>query len=111
MYVCCLVGLYCSGWVKRGPVGVIVDTMNDAFATGATISDDVKNGKTPTPDSHKRDDLLQRLRNNGKNRLFSYFAQFVCFCLMKAIFVLQARQWSVLRTGSVWTASNVTWAS
>ncbi|OAA69066.1 NAD(P)-binding domain protein [Cordyceps fumosorosea ARSEF 2679] len=30
-------GLYCAGWVKLGPTGVIASTMNDAFATGDAI--------------------------------------------------------------------------
>lgn len=33
-------GLYCAGWVKRGPTGVIASTMQDAFITGdALVSD------------------------------------------------------------------------
>jgi adrenodoxin-NADP+ reductase len=35
-------GLYCSGWVKTGPTGVIVSTMADAFATADAIADDWK---------------------------------------------------------------------
>jgi len=35
-------GLYCSGWVKHGPVGVIVTTMNEAFATAENIVEDMK---------------------------------------------------------------------
>lgn len=35
-----LPGLYCSGWVKRGPAGVIANTMEDAFATAETIASD-----------------------------------------------------------------------
>lgn len=38
-------GLYCSGWVKTGPVGVIVSTMNDAFETADTILSDYKLGE------------------------------------------------------------------
>jgi NADPH-dependent glutamate synthase beta subunit-like oxidoreductase len=34
-------GLYCSGWVKRGPIGVIASTMNDAFDTAKTLVDDL----------------------------------------------------------------------
>lgn len=30
-------GMYCSGWVKRGPTGVIASTMDDAFATADSI--------------------------------------------------------------------------
>ena len=37
-------GLYCSGWVKHGPVGVIVTTMNEAFATAETIVEDLNAG-------------------------------------------------------------------
>ncbi|OAA80802.1 NAD(P)-binding domain protein [Akanthomyces lecanii RCEF 1005] len=33
-------GLYCAGWVKLGPTGVIASTMNDAFATGDAIASD-----------------------------------------------------------------------
>ena len=33
-------GLYCSGWVKRGPTGVIANTMEDAFDTAESIAQD-----------------------------------------------------------------------
>lgn len=35
-----LPGMYCAGWVKRGPTGVIASTMNDAFVTADVIADD-----------------------------------------------------------------------
>lgn len=38
-------GLYCAGWVKRGPTGVIASTMEDAFATAEAIAEDWKAGK------------------------------------------------------------------
>lgn len=34
--------LYCSGWVKRGPTGVIASTMSDAFQTAEAIVADWK---------------------------------------------------------------------
>lgn len=34
--------LYCSGWVKRGPTGVIASTMTDAFQTAEAIIEDWK---------------------------------------------------------------------
>ena len=37
-----LPGLYAVGWVKRGPTGVIVDTMMDAFTTSDVIVQDWK---------------------------------------------------------------------
>lgn len=36
------VSLYCAGWVKRGPTGVIASTMTDAFQTAETIVKDWK---------------------------------------------------------------------
>ena len=33
-------GLYCSGWVKRGPAGVIANTMEEAFGTAEAIAKD-----------------------------------------------------------------------
>ena len=38
------VGLYCSGWVKTGPVGVILTTMSNAFETAEAIVDDYDKG-------------------------------------------------------------------
>jgi adrenodoxin-NADP+ reductase len=35
-------GMYCAGWVKRGPTGVIASTMNDAFSTAEAIAYDWK---------------------------------------------------------------------
>lgn len=34
-------GLYCAGWVKRGPTGVIASTMTDAFTTADTVIQDL----------------------------------------------------------------------
>lgn len=41
-------GLYCSGWVRNGPVGVIATTMNDAFQTGQLVVQDLKTGNIKT---------------------------------------------------------------
>ncbi len=35
-------GMYCTGWVKSGPTGVIATTMEDAFAAAETIVEDCK---------------------------------------------------------------------
>uniref|UniRef100_A0A673VLD8 NADPH:adrenodoxin oxidoreductase, mitochondrial n=1 Tax=Suricata suricatta TaxID=37032 RepID=A0A673VLD8_SURSU len=40
-------GLYCSGWVKRGPTGVIATTMTDSFATSQMLLQDLKAGLLP----------------------------------------------------------------
>lgn len=38
-----LPGMYCAGWVKRGPAGVIANTMEDSFATAEAIITDWEN--------------------------------------------------------------------
>ncbi|XP_022695830.1 NADPH:adrenodoxin oxidoreductase, mitochondrial-like [Varroa jacobsoni] len=39
-----LPGVYCSGWVKTGPIGVIVSTMNSSFETGSNLLSDINKG-------------------------------------------------------------------
>jgi adrenodoxin-NADP+ reductase len=39
-----LSGLYCAGWVKRGPTGVIASTMQDAFSSADIIAQDWEAG-------------------------------------------------------------------
>lgn len=41
-----LPGLYCSGWVKRGPTGVIANTMEDSYATAEAIIQDWANKRS-----------------------------------------------------------------
>lgn len=38
-----LPGMYCTGWVKNGPTGVIASTMEDAFASAEAIAEDWEN--------------------------------------------------------------------
>lgn len=44
-------GLYCSGWVKRGPTGVIATTMNDSFDTGRIVLQDLDSGAIDTSEA------------------------------------------------------------
>lgn len=37
-------GMYCAGWVKRGPTGVIASTLDDAFHTADIIMQDWESG-------------------------------------------------------------------
>lgn len=38
-------GLYCSGWLKTGPTGVIATTMNNSFDTARSLVEDMESGK------------------------------------------------------------------
>uniref|UniRef100_A0A8C4DSV9 NADPH:adrenodoxin oxidoreductase, mitochondrial n=1 Tax=Dicentrarchus labrax TaxID=13489 RepID=A0A8C4DSV9_DICLA len=37
-------GLYCSGWLKTGPTGVIATTMNNSFDTARSLVEDMDSG-------------------------------------------------------------------
>uniref|UniRef100_A0A3P9HFF7 NADPH:adrenodoxin oxidoreductase, mitochondrial n=1 Tax=Oryzias latipes TaxID=8090 RepID=A0A3P9HFF7_ORYLA len=40
-----VLGLYCSGWLKTGPTGVIATTMNNSFDTARSLMEDMDSGK------------------------------------------------------------------
>ncbi|KAI8065333.1 uncharacterized protein B0P05DRAFT_605417 [Gilbertella persicaria] len=46
-------GMYTAGWLKRGPTGVIVSTMADAYETADTIVNDLKQQKPMLVHSNK----------------------------------------------------------
>ncbi|KAK3323600.1 hypothetical protein B0T19DRAFT_372667 [Cercophora scortea] len=64
-YFSALPGLYCAGWCKRGPTGVIASTMNDAFATGdAMVEDYVSN--EPSLNNHQRVSGWEGVKRDAK---------------------------------------------
>ncbi len=54
---------YVSGWVKRGPVGLIGHTKSDAAETIANLLDDLPN--IPPPEDGNPDAILAHLSSNG----------------------------------------------
>ncbi|CAO3643566.1 unnamed protein product [Cunninghamella echinulata] len=71
-----LPGKYTAGWLKRGPTGVIVSTMSDAYETADTILEDIKNN-TPLLSSTNinnniNDDDLLHLLNRRQIRYVTY---------------------------------------
>lgn len=42
-------GLFVTGWLATGPVGVIVTTMTNAFAVGRTIANEVSKQEANKP--------------------------------------------------------------
>ncbi|NXO88913.1 ADRO protein, partial [Certhia brachydactyla] len=59
-------GLYCSGWVKRGPTGVIITTMNDSFDTAQSVLEDLQGGVLDTSPSREGFGLVESiLRSRG----------------------------------------------
>ncbi|XP_066470525.1 NADPH:adrenodoxin oxidoreductase, mitochondrial isoform X2 [Tiliqua scincoides] len=54
-------GLYCSGWVKRGPTGVIITTMNDSFDTAQSVLEDLQSGALDLSDTKKGGDFVMSI--------------------------------------------------
>ncbi|GAA5883670.1 hypothetical protein JCM1840_007032, partial [Sporobolomyces johnsonii] len=66
-------GLYTSGWLARGPTGVIATTMFDAFATADAVASDLAAlppALTPAPSRPRPDVPIERWR--GDRRIVSW---------------------------------------
>ncbi|MGW9114606.1 FAD-dependent oxidoreductase [Microbacterium sp. NPDC055683] len=55
-------GLYATGWIKRGPVGLIGHTKSDAMETVAHLVEDAQAGSLPAPAA---DDVVALLDDRG----------------------------------------------
>jgi ferredoxin--NADP+ reductase len=53
-----LPGVYCAGWIKRGPSGVIGTNKKDATETVELLLEDARAGRLPTRSEGSVDDLL-----------------------------------------------------
>ena len=53
-----LAGVYCAGWIKRGPTGVIGTNKKDATETVELLLDDARAGRLPGRSGESVDDLL-----------------------------------------------------
>ncbi|KAG0081685.1 NADPH-adrenodoxin reductase [Linnemannia elongata] len=62
-------GFYASGWLKRGPIGVIATTMADAYQTADTMISDFTSGKAmlnnDTSSKEGGKPLLELLKSKG----------------------------------------------
>ena len=51
-------GVYCAGWIKRGPTGVIGTNKKDATDTVEHLLEDARDGRLPEPSGGTIDELL-----------------------------------------------------
>lgn len=58
-------GLYCTGWVKRGPVGLIGHTKKDAKETVGHLLADLEAGLLPEPEQPEPAAVLEHLAARG----------------------------------------------
>jgi ferredoxin--NADP+ reductase len=54
-----LPGVYCAGWIKRGPTGVIGTNKKDANETVQHLLEDAREGRLPTREEGELVDLLE----------------------------------------------------
>ncbi|XP_062615364.1 NADPH:adrenodoxin oxidoreductase, mitochondrial-like isoform X3 [Saccostrea cucullata] len=59
-------GLYCSGWVSTGPVGVILNTMTGGFETGKIILKDLEDGVITSEGKQGNKMIKEILESKGK---------------------------------------------
>ncbi|MCX2179762.1 FAD-dependent oxidoreductase [Streptomyces sp. SKN60] len=60
-----LASTYVTGWIRRGPVGLIGHTKGDANETVANLLDDHANGRLLTPASPEEDAVVSFLEGKG----------------------------------------------
>lgn len=56
---------YVTGWIRRGPIGLIGHTKGDANETVANLLDDHANGRLLTPESPEEDAVVSFLEGKG----------------------------------------------
>ncbi len=64
-------GLYSTGWIKRGPTGVIGTNKQDSGETVECIIEDIISGNLITPDNPHPDQILELITERQPN-YFSY---------------------------------------
>jgi ferredoxin--NADP+ reductase len=60
-----IAGLYCAGWIKRGPTGVIGTNKKDAMETVDLLLEDARAGVLPRPSDPGADGLERLLLDRG----------------------------------------------
>ena len=58
-------GLYATGWIKRGPVGLIGHTKGDALETITHLIEDRTAGLLPVPADPREDAIIELLESRG----------------------------------------------
>ena len=58
-------GLYTTGWIKRGPVGLIGNTKSDAKETTDMLLSDYDTGKLATPSKPEREQVIELLESRN----------------------------------------------
>ena len=60
-----MTSVYVTGWIKRGPIGLIGSTKGDASETVACLLDDHASGRLPAPEQPEPDAVVDFLHTHG----------------------------------------------
>ena len=69
-YLLLILGVYVSGWLGTGPVGVIAATTESGFTTSRNIIEDLKSGSIGSSPKQGNKDISKKLSDRGKQSLF-----------------------------------------
>lgn len=58
-------GLYATGWIKRGPVGLIGHTKGDALETITNLVEDAREGRLSAPTIEGAEEIFELLESRG----------------------------------------------
>lgn len=61
--------LYCTGWIKRGPRGVIVDTTSDAYETAQRLCTDLSDGSNQDSSKKKGSEQIMKILRDRNVRV------------------------------------------
>lgn len=89
----CVVGVYCSGWAKRGPVGVIAGTMTDAFETADSVIEDIESGVIK-PSTSCIKDITESLLHEGTSNILVQMV-FILIVQLSILIILQPNYFSL----------------
>lgn len=60
-------GLYASGWIATGPIGVLLSTMQSAFTTAEIIVSDINSKEILGAQKEGKKQIIQILAQKSKN--------------------------------------------
>ena len=74
-----LLGLYCSGWLKTGPAGVIATTMNNSFDTARSLVEDVESGALDVSAARSGSQTIRALLEDRGNPVCTHMSAELCY--------------------------------
>uniref|UniRef100_T1IHX0 NADPH:adrenodoxin oxidoreductase, mitochondrial n=1 Tax=Strigamia maritima TaxID=126957 RepID=T1IHX0_STRMM len=65
-------GLYCSGWIQGGPIGVLITTRNGCYDTAQIVNQDITEKVLPVNEKRPGFDLIERILKEKGIQIVSF---------------------------------------